>query len=473
MRTFDHFPEPNYAPERDPEHWLTEGHEIERVANMLGKTLMPWQRYVVDRATEYRLDAEGQRVYRYSTVLVTVPRQSGKTTLVGPVQLHRMMTRPGARCFFTAQTGKDAGKRMDDLIELVNTSPLAPLFGVRLQAGDKGLDVKANGSKTRVFAPVVGALHGETPLWVGLDEIWKFSKEHGDALVGGFSPAQITLHGRAQKWFISTMGTLESGFMNDLVEKGRSGADPRMAYFEWAMRDGLDPYDPASWWTYHPALGNTLTEDGLQAETGIPMGEFIRAYCNRVTAADNPLIEPETWEALARPMTPPASLEDPVISYEVAASNQLAAVLATWRDDEGRALTRVVHQAPGASWLPDYVEALAAEWGAQVAADGGGPSVRVTDELTRRGVEVRTLTMPERGVADGQWLTEARDAGNLSHDGSQPLAAAVACAVLRTSNGVERISRDHSPGPVAALIAASVGLYAFDHPPENIGAQIW
>ena len=53
--------------------YLSEGAEIAKVARLLGIELMPWQRHVVDIATEYRLDEFGQRVYKYRNVVVTVP----------------------------------------------------------------------------------------------------------------------------------------------------------------------------------------------------------------------------------------------------------------------------------------------------------------------------------------------------------------------------------------------------------------
>jgi hypothetical protein len=95
--------EPKYATPRIPSR-RTLGGAIARIADALGKPPMPWQQLVYDVATE--VDDDDRLVYEL--VLITVPRQSGKTTLVGPVQLHRVMTNPGIRCFYTAQTGKDA-----------------------------------------------------------------------------------------------------------------------------------------------------------------------------------------------------------------------------------------------------------------------------------------------------------------------------------------------------------------------------
>ena len=70
----------------------------------MGKPLMPWQQGVLDVGLE--IDVDGQ--FCYSLVLVTVPRQSGKTTAFGAVMDHRAIKIPHARVWFTMQTAKDA-----------------------------------------------------------------------------------------------------------------------------------------------------------------------------------------------------------------------------------------------------------------------------------------------------------------------------------------------------------------------------
>jgi hypothetical protein len=445
-----------------------QGREIARLARALGKPLMPWQRLVVDRATELTPDG----LYRYSTVLVTVPRQSGKTTLVGPVQLHRIMTVPNARAFFTAQTGLDAGKRMLDLIELVQTSGLAPLFKPRYAGGSQGLST-ANRSALRVFAPGPSALHGETPHLVTLDEIWKHNAVAGAQLMGAIGPAQATLEGIAQLWMISTMGTAESEFMNALVEKGREtatrapGAPGTMFYAEWSMEDGADPYSPRSW-QFHPALYNTIQESALASQSiDLPMGEWMRAYMNRLTESADPLFTREEWQAMEVMPAEVPSRRNVWISYEVGREAEDFVVMANWRDSEGHPCSRLLHTAPGVVWAADYVEKLAKEWGAPVCADDGGETRSVTDDLERRGVEVVKVGLSNFATATVSWLTETQSR-QLRHDGSAASYAAVARAVKEPMSDSWRFSRKRSPGSIAWIIASVVGLWCVDHeePPK-------
>ncbi|WP_217182610.1 terminase large subunit [Streptomyces sp. AC495_CC817] len=479
---FEFDPAPKFMPERDLS-WNTEGGEIAKVARLMGFELMPWQRRVVDRATEWRTFAPGeskddkflgQRRYRYSRVVVTVPRQSGKTTLMGPVRIHRMMTRPNLSAWSTAQTGNDAGKRMKDLITLIAASPLAPMFKSRLSNGSEGLVLPANGSRLTRFAPRPDAIHGETPQWADYDEFWKYSRELGEQLMGAISPAMITLYGIAQRWFVSTMGTAQSGFMNDIIEEGRSGRTPDLFYAEYSMPDGLDPYDPETWWTFHPALGNTQTVDALQAETGMPYGEWMRGFMNRRTESVDAIVEAAEWDKLRATWVDPPAWSDVAIAYEVAQGGDSAAIYAVWRDEHGNPCTHVVHAAPGTIWLADLVERIKTECRPMVvAADDGGETRAVTDELTRRGLEVYTTGARDFGTACIALLAAARDEKTLRHDGSQTLRLAVMHAVLRSAGDAPaRFSRKYSTGPVAALIAVAVGLWAYDHRDAPMGAPV-
>ena len=86
---------------------------------------------------------------------------------------------------------------------------------------------------------------------------------------------------------------------------------------------------------------------------------------------------------------------------------------------------------------------------------------------------VRRLSLPDRSTADLDLIAAARDERTLQHDGSRVLAQAVAAAQLRVNNGVERIDRDRSLGPVPSLIAGSVALWHAEHREQATGVQLF
>ncbi|MDO5633288.1 MAG: terminase large subunit [Micrococcus sp.] len=472
---FTVLPNAAHHPERDPA-WLSEADEIAQVARAMGRHLMPWQYRALDVATQYKLDA-GHRRYRYTTVMITVPRQSGKTDLTIPWQIHRSITRGGpAAVWYTAQSGQDARKRIMDLIERVEGTLLRLLFTASRSNGAEGVRARdLVGSHVTRFSPTFSALHGEHPHLVTMDEVWHYSKELGDALLGAVEPGQITLGSRAQTVLISTMGTVNSDWMNAYVDKGRAAVDGDLCYIEYSLPDEADPFDPSAWWQFHPALGNTIAEEDLarrarDAESDpAKRATWLRAYCNRVVSSDGSLFDLALWDDLAMeiPAPEPGTF---AVAFEVAPGNAAAAVVAGWTDARtGRPCVRIIHQAPGTDWLIPYLDqTLPAELGVPatqvpLTADGAGPSARFVTKLQEMGHEVRTLSMAQFGQACEAVLAAAGTDESLIHDGSDELRAQAAAVEVRTSNGVRRFSRE-SPRPVPALIGAAVALWSHEHP---------
>lgn len=451
---------PRFGPRRDP-NYRTEGKKIGVVQRALGKPPMPHQQYIADVATEY-----DHRGYRYTDVVVVLPRRAGKTTIVSGVQLYKCMKYPRTNVFYTAQTGKDARKRFKDFLELWTTSPLAEFGKQRLAAGQESLEVLPTNSSVDVFAPTPTALHGDEGIMAGVDEFWSLTREAGEALEGNITATQTTLAPWTQTWWFSTVGTQLSEFMNAKMDAGRAGVNPRTCYIECSLEESLDPDDEANW-SWHPALGHTITLDTLRdSHTRVSAAEWKRAYMNqRPSQLELPIIP--DWDTLDTDQQPPAP-GTLALGYEVGTEGTYSSIVAAWHDADDQPHIRVLRQAPGSWWLPEAIVQLADRLGVpehMIAADDGGPVRRITDELVTAGrLDPVTLNIAERSIADLTLLAKARDDRTLIHDGSTVLANAVSLARLRTTNGVQTISRDKSAGPVPALIAGSVALHRAAHP---------
>ena len=471
---FTALPPPARCPAPDPAYPHNEGAGIARVALLMGARLQPWQRLVVNRATQWRWgrDAQGARVreYKYKTVLVTVPRQSGKTFLLVPLIVYRRLLRAGSKAVYTAQTGADAAERVREMIAAVIKSPLGALLAPRSSTGSAGLTVRETGSVLRRFSPTKDAVHGGHPHLAVLDEIWKFDQVLGDALLGAIRPSQVTIREESQIWLVSTKGTAKSTFMNPLL----AAEDGAMCVIEWSMPEGRDPYDPETWRLFHPAIGNTQSLDALASDAAsTPYAEWMRAYMNVIVDAADPLMPLTDWDRLADgPTTARVGLDDVAVAYETGPLGSTGAVVAAWKDADSLTHVRVVRQEPGTQWIAPYVADLAAAHpGMGLWADDGGPTRRITDDLRARpGLDGRitTLTMTERGIADGDLLAAMLETGTLRHDASPVLRAAVANAETTERNGVRRLDRDKSPAPIPSLIAAAIAAYGATHRPPPL-----
>lgn len=433
------------------------------ISRALGAPLMPWQELVAKVATERHPDAPDE--YRYRTVVVTVPRQAGKTTLLRAISAHRALTGHRRRVFSTAQDGKTARRRWRDLVDVAEVSPLRSAVTVRQSQGSEELRFP-NGSSIAPFAPTPTNLHGETPHLVMIDEAWAFDETDGAALMAAVSPAQITLADR-QLWIVSTAGTAESGFLNDLVERGRDAVDDptsRLAYFEWSADPEAAEADPysAETMSFHPALGHTQQLSDLMEQARVESkGNWFRGYLNLLTGSTNTIVDLAAYDALGRPDLEVPPLADLTIAYAAARDRSAATIAAGWSHGE-TVFTAVLRTGPGAGWLTDAVEHLAKTGAARIAADGAGATRAVTEDLQQRGVEVEVLTSSEWATACESWLGNVED-GHLEHDAHEQTRAAIEVAVLRPLGGARALSEAASTGNIDAVKAGIIATHLAEH----------
>lgn len=439
------------------------GGQVALIARALGTPLMPWQRQVADVALEVLPNG----AWRYPLVVVTVPRQAGKTTLVSAVAMQRAMTRPGSRVFMTAQKGKDARARWRDLRDRVEAdgSPLAAHVTTLSGAGTETLRLP-NRSEVKPFAPTRDALHGETPPLVIIDEAWAFDAARGEDLMQAIRPAQITLRDR-QLWVISTAGTSESAFLRELVDTGRESiGDPgaALAYFEWSAPEGADPY-AAETWAFHPAIGHTIEVEDIAGEARtMSRGGFERAYLNRWTASADTIVDLDKLRARFAEVDPPGR---GVVSlaYDVAPDRSESAIWVAWPVPGG------VHVhpwlvAPGSAWLAQAVKDARDKLAPRsIMADDGGPARQTTDDLARAGVTVDVLGYRDLATACSGLVSAIED-DTVTFGDSPALVDGFAAAVWKSVSDQRAFDRRKSTGPVSSPIAAAVARWAALHAAE-------
>lgn len=456
-----------YATARTPGN-RTMGGRVGVVSEALGAPFMPWQRQVADVACELHPTIPG--AWRYRLVIVTVPRQSGKTTLMRAVAVDRAVSKPDQQVFVTAQTGKDARARWRDWVTAIEspTCPLAGVAQVRKAAGSEALSFP-NRSFVSPFAPTPKSLHGYTPPLVMVDEGWAFDQPSGSDLEAAISPAQITLVDR-QLWIVSTMGDADSHWFHALVEAGRAATgDPSsdIAYFEWSADEDADPYAPETL-DFHPAVGHTQTRDDLLAQSVRESpGNWARGYLNLRTSTSEAVIDLARWDDLA-PETQhdPPALGECVIGYAVADDRSGSSVWAA-HVHAGRPCAHLVATRAGSSWVAPTVADLHARGVRKVTADDSGHTRTVTATLDTLGVKVATLPTSEYVTACASLLGHVTD-GTVAHDGSPELRSAVEVAALRNMGGGRGFDDRTSAGPIDHLKAATAALFVAEHLPTAV-----
>lgn len=258
---------------------------------------MPWQSDLADVALEH----EDHRL-AYRDVSVTVPRQSGKTTLMLAVIVHRMLAAPDQVVAYGAQTRLAArGKLFDTLMPMIRRSSMAEMFRVVKATGQESLRC-TNGSRMILLSADESAGHGETLDLVVLDECWAMTPATEQAA----RPAMATRR-NAQIWMLSTAGTAKSVWWRQKIEGGRLASQHptgrALAYFEWSAGPDVDALDPGTWSTFMPALGHTIDLDVVKDDMSVmTISEWRRAYANQwpdESAEGWAVIPEDVWGASA------------------------------------------------------------------------------------------------------------------------------------------------------------------------------
>jgi Phage Terminase len=431
---------------------------------------MPWQAFAADVGLEVLPSGR----FAYDLVVVTVPRQSGKTTLDAAVMDHRAAMVPSGRVWFTMQRGKDA---VDWLINECWPLhlPLVPHVSLRRAAGSEHIRWQRSGGLIRPFPPNREALHSKQSDLVVVDECWSFDLATGTDVDQGIVPTQAT-RAAPQVWKVSTAGDATSTWWLGTVEAGRAaaleGRTTGVAYFEWSCPDGMDPCEPTSWPVYHPAYGRTIGPEAMQAALDmLGIEGFTRAYGNRWLSTTARVIPIEAWRAAAED---PAELPPPgtvAVAFDVAVDRSDAAIVAAWRTPDGVAHVEVADHRPGAGWLVDRLVDLADRWRPLcVAYDAAGPALDVADAAARAGLELVGLKSREYAAACAGLLEAlCADVQAVRYRPHPALDAAAAAAVRRALGDAWAWGRRQSSGSLAPLTAATVAVWAYDHAPADLG----
>jgi len=269
---------------------------VAATARQLGFPLLPWQRQVLAVA----LERAGRRP-AYRDVLVSVPRQSGKSSLSLTLIVWRLLSEPDQLVLYSAQNRAAARRKLlHTWWPRLRRTPLAPRFKLFRGFGAEMLEAD-NGSRLELLSATESAGHGETTDLVVVDEAWV----HQDAAVEqAVRPTMATRQG-AQLWALSTAGTAKSAWWRGKLDAGRASAEmgvtDGVCLLEWAAPADADPTDEAVWRATMPALGRLVDVETLRADlANMAVAEFNRAFLNLwpdESAEGWKLIPRATWEA--------------------------------------------------------------------------------------------------------------------------------------------------------------------------------
>jgi len=406
----------------------------------------------------FELDAFGLLWYR--EIVIVVPRQSGKTTLIVPWGVHRA-TRWIERqvILYTAQTRNKAREKfIDDQIYTLRRSPFVRTWKREpsLAHGEEHM-LFGNDSKWSIEAPTETAGHGSTLDLGVIDEA--FAQVDG-RVEQAMSPAMITRED-SQKLIISTAGKskLTSPFLWGKVEAGRNrvnaGLDSRTLYIEFSAPDDADWLDPLTWWSTMPALGFTVTEEKVAAEAeSLGETEFRRAYLNQwrdMMHSEWKIPEPK-WTLC---MDKDAGITDKIVwAIDVSPDRARISISVASLLPEGPVFIEAIETFASTT---DAIEALA-----QLVADHGGlvfydhvTTGSLAPDMDEAGIVAFPITARDV-IQAAAALYDAVVNHRVRHTGDYVLTEALSGAATRKVGEGWTWARGPSMSDISSLVAATI-----------------
>lgn len=459
----------------------TYGGHVATISARFGRPLIPWQRFVADLTGE--LDDDGY--FYYNKVILTGPRQIGKTAFDLARNVQNCLLGDGRRAWYTAQSGQHASAKWREMSDTFVESPrLQNLADRRLTNGSEVLAFR-NGSEFRPHPPTESSLHSKQSDTNSIDEAWAFSELQGTQLLGAIVPTtgtrRMLTKQQPQLWIMSTEGTVESTFFNTELDAARAGhIDPRTAFIDFGVHPDEDPSDLETLKRRHPGYNYLFDMETLRtAQQQLPAGEFARAYGNRRTGATERVIPASPWRDAAWlegiPAGPvcfgAATGVDGVDTSIVAAQRVITesgsvVVVAMVNDGHG----------PGTWWALERLKALAEKYpAAGFAIDRVGPSSALFDDASRAGLRMIDLDSAKVTAACQKVLGGITNPNGptIRHKPHEAFDTAAELATRRwISDGAWVFGRRASVGSISALEALTLASFGIDHLPEVMGFQL-
>lgn len=439
----------------------TRGPEIEAASLLISRRpFLPWQRHVTDIANEIDPDTG---LLHYETVIVVVPRQQGKTTMLEPELVAAALRRPDVDVVYTAQDRQMSKRRLiDELADkrLGRRPELSGQYRVRRSNGSESIRWM-NGSQITTVANTDEAGHGLTLDMAILDEAFS---HHDLTVVTALEPTTIT-RPDPQVWIVSTVGDGTDGLLMHYQEIGEAAlTDPatRIAYFEWSADDDDDRDDPETWARVMPALGHTIDLERVRTRRATLTPEvFDRAYlCRRPVAELSAKLPAGTWAACARDdHLPPLDLTGPLtLALDVHADRSAVSVAVAGYAPTGR-LGVVAHtiRSVSSAAVAEIADLILSLGPAVSVADRRAGAGALIDALALRGFLLEELTSA-RVVSHCGAFYDAILAGEVEHDDQPELTDAARVAISRPLGDSWAWDRRRSPAELSSWIAATNAL---------------
>lgn len=397
----------------------------------LGVRFDPWQDGAGRIILAKRVD--GSYAASVGGVVISIPRQVGKTFLVGYIVFALCLLFPGITVIWTAHRLRTAAETFAVMQGLTRRVKIKPhIEKVVLGSGDEEITF-CSGSRILFGARERGFGRG----FAGVDVlVFDEAQILTEKAINDMIPAQNV----APNPLLLYMGTPPtpvdpSEVFRDKRSKALSGKSADMAYIEFSADEDASPDDQEQWTKANPSYPRRTPANAMmRMRENLTDESFMReALGVWDSVGSGRIIDAESWVAVADPAS--MAIDRLALAIDVAPDRSVASVsLAGQRADELWHVELDEHRT-GTGWIVPWVVGRCERNTIRaVVVDAMSPAASLVEELEKAKVKVTTTGARDMANACGQ-LYDGVMEGWLRHTGQPQVNVALSVARKRPMLG--------------------------------------
>jgi phage terminase large subunit-like protein len=406
--------------------------------------------------------ADGKYAAGVGGVVISIPRQVGKTYTVGAIVFALCILFPGLTVVWTAHRSRTAGETFRAMQGMAKRRKIAPFIDqVFTGSGDEEVRFN-NGSRVLFGARERGFGRGFAEVDIEVfDEAQILTERALDDMVPATN--QSKQPAGALLFFIGTppKETDPGEAFAAKRKKAIDGKSTDTLYVELSADPDADPDDRKQWAKANPSYPlRTPLEAMLRMRENLSEESFLReALGIWVEVVENPdrVIPEAEWTASRDPQSRRAGAVK--FSLDVAPDSSAASIGVAGRRKDGRMHAEVADNRRGTSWLVARTVEVVGKHENKVHLDPKGPAGAFLEPLREAGVEVVEVSLGEHQQACSGLLDDVLN-DRFRHIGQDELDRAVAVAVRREVGDAWLWSRKRSEVDITPLVAVTIARWA-------------
>jgi len=431
----------------------------EATCRRIGIEFDPWQ-------TDFNrcmLGKDRKGLYAADTVLMSVPRQVGKTYDVGGVTFADSIINPGTTTVWTAHRFKVARESFNEMRAWAKTPLLKPHIDydeITTAAGNECIPFR-NGSRIVFAARERGAIRGFT-------KVRRLVLDEGQILTEyALSDLVPTMNQAVNPQIVIMCTPPKPTDPGEVVTRIRaealSGESDGVLYLELSAPADADLDDRAAWRKANLSFPTRTPARAISRMRKLLSADDFRREALGIWDADtgSDLISAAAWAALTDPDPSNAPEEMTNFGVEIDLNRVWVSIGAAGRRADGRIHVELVERRRGTDWLLDFCLELEEKHGPErFAIAGDGPAKTQVDDFKAAGLMVDRLDMNDVAKACAD-MVDAVNQGTIAHGPQPNLDAAIRGMKKRSlGDGAFAFSRKNSDDDVTPLLAITQARYA-------------